>query len=1783
MNSPHPIHQAADRLAINAFLREFMTKALPDAPSEEDFQIPFLEMGANSLVLMEVQRAVEARFGLTIAIPQFFQELTTMEALAEYVELNQKIPAAAVAPAPAVVAPTSSATVPPAPTFAMPALAPMPSLMRPAAENVAGGELEAILVRQIETASRAINQVVAQQLQFLGGMGLASAAPVAAAVPTAPAAVAPAPVAAAEPAAKKPASAAVMHRMLSPLEIRARGLTPLQSRHLEALIARYTARTRRSKELAVEHRPALADSRAAVGFRFTTKEMLYPIVGKRGRGAYVWDVDGNKYVDITMGQGVTLFGHHPEFVDAALNDPENDMTMLGPRPPAAGEAAQLIREMTGMDRVTFTNSGTEAVMAALRLARAYTKRNKIVMFDNAYHGHSDNVMGRPVTNDGVLSSVPVAPGIMQGAVDDLWLLEYGSDEALDFIRKHASEIATVVVEPVQSRRPDLQPREFLHELRRITEQNGVVLFFDEMITGFRLHPGGAQAWFGVKADLATYGKVLAGGMPIGVVAGKAAIMDAIDGGMWNYGDASYPVVDRTIFGGTFCQHPAAMIAMLAVLRHLKAEGPALQERLNRRTQAMAAELNEFFDAEDVPIRVVHFASLFRFSFSTNLELLFYHLMEKGIFIWEWRNYFLSTAHGDAEVAAIVQAVKDCVMEMRAGGFLPEKRSISNESTGTFPLTTAQKQLAVLAQINPAGSMAYHVSPLLEFKGHLEVPALRLAVRETMRRHEALRTVVDNDQQTVMALSQLPGGGAMSFTDLSAEPDPAAALAEALRAHASRPFDLARGPLFEAHLFRLGAEQHRLLLKAHHIVVDGLSTNLIVQDLAALYSATLRSIAVDLPPAKQLRDYVQWRAATSVPQQETYWLKQLSGDLPALDLPVDRPEPPVKSFQGGRLARQVPRELFAAVRSLSRTQGCTHFMTLFAAYSLWLHRLCDQEEVLVGMPVAGRAMKDSDHLAAYCTHLIPIRSRVQWDQSFNEYLKSMRDTLLQGYQHQDYPFADLMNALRIDHAKQGKHRQPHGGLVSVLFNLDRPGVAPTMDDLQVEWLSQPIYHTAFDLTLNLTEIGEEMVLECDYNRDLFDEASIARYVGHFLTLLRAIVQAPQTSLARLPLLDADESRRVLCEWNDTAADYPRDATAHRLFEEQVERTPTAEAVSCGDTRLSYAELNAEANRLAAWLRAQGAQGVRAETVVGVCAERSPELVVALLAILKAGGAYLPLDPSYPPARLSFMLDDARAPILLTQERLKARLGDLAGVRVLCLDSERAAYANNAVDNVDSGASAEQLAYLIYTSGSTGKPKGTLIVHRGLVNYLSWAVKRYEVAQGAGSPLHSSISFDATITSLFAPLVAGRALAILPEGGQEIDHIRAALQSGREWSLVKLTPAHLELINALIPSEQLAGLTRYVVLGGEALLQRHVAPWQEGAPQTRLINEYGPTETVVGCCVYQVGEKIEGSDPAPGSLQGAVPIGKPIANTQLYVLDRRLQPVPVGVKGELYIGGDGVARGYHQRPELTAERFVPLAQTGVAEFNGATGHSSGRLYRTGDVVRYLPDGHLVYLGRIDNQVKVRGFRIELGEIEGVLAHLPGVREAVVIAQRRSDQDMRLIAYVSPTAGASLDERALRQSLSESLPTHMLPSAFVVLDTLPLTSNGKVDRAALPLPDALRRELDASFVDARNDAEKKIAAVWRELLEVERVGVNDNFFELGGHSLLVLPLRDRLQTLFGRPISPVEIFRLPTVATQAQFMTQDAAASEAGQAAREDEQRRSTNRRDAFQKMKEKRQGR
>lgn len=699
--------------AILASLKTVLARLLHSAPAEIEAAMPLLEMGADSLVIAQAVRQIEERFGLSFTTRQLFEELNTLEALAAYIAAHSsqgafedRLPAVSVAPARPVKAvhETTAAAQRTTPTATV--WQPHEAMAANGHGATPGSALERVISQQI--------QVMAQQLEVLRGRGRPMPEPV---LPEAEAEAGrrAAPrqqrlespperqvTAPPQPASPAPRSALPPWRVT---EVRARGLRPEQQRHLEDLIKRYTAKTPQSKQLTQRYRPVLADSRASAGFRLSTKEMLYPIFGDRARGARTWDIDGNEYIDLTMGFGVNLFGHYPPFVAEALQQQLEKTMQLGLQTPLAGEAAALVSELTGMQRVTFCNSGTEAVMTALRLARTATGRHKVVTFAMSYHGHFDGTLGEAQMRHGQPHTAPAAPGIAPSMVADLMVLEYGTPEALDIIRAHAHELAAVLVEPIQSRRPDFQPREFLQQLRQLTLQENIPLIFDEMITGFRVHPGGAQAWFGIQADLATYGKIVGGGMPIGIIAGKAAYMDGIDGGVWDYGDGSYPQANTTLFAGTFCKHPLAMAAACAVLREIKTQGLPIYERLNQRTAQVARTLNDYFGQEDMPLQIVHCASLFRFSYSSNLDLLYYHLLDKGVYIWEGRNCFLSTAHTDADIAYVITATQESLEALRQGGFLPrsapqgEKKKTLHDNPSQLA-TTAKAMLAWAPQSLP---------------------------------------------------------------------------------------------------------------------------------------------------------------------------------------------------------------------------------------------------------------------------------------------------------------------------------------------------------------------------------------------------------------------------------------------------------------------------------------------------------------------------------------------------------------------------------------------------------------------------------------------------------------------------------------------------------------------------------------------------------------------------------------------------------------------------------------------------------------------------------------------------------------------------------------------------------------------------------------------------------------------------------------------------------------------------------------------------------------------------
>lgn len=1594
-----PINQSDGKGGVADTLKKLFHDLSGIETAELDESATFLELGFDSLFLTQASQAIQTKFGLKVAFRQMLDDLSTLETLAEYID--QSLPESSLQAAPAASVETQSVGAPPPP---------QPAVTQDAALRCAPGEAPVItdssIERVIQQQLEAMSQLAAQQLAMLR-----SRAPEGEAVPSAAAIAAPPPGEAAPvkslikiPQGLTPApDEKKKEKPFSPFRAVEKGrggtLTPRQQVALDDLIARYTERTKKSKELSEKYRPVLADPRAAAGFRVQWKELVYPIVVGKSAGSKLWDVDGNEYIDILNGFGVTLFGHTPDFVTEAVERQLRSGYEIGPMSHLAGEVASLICELTGNERVTFCNTGSEAVQGALRLARTVTGRNLVATFAGDYHGGFDEVLIRANNFDGYLHTAPVAPGIPQESVDNILVLEYGSPEALEILREHAHELAAVLVEPVQSRHPNLRPVEFLREVREITERAGTALIFDEVVTGFRSHPGGAQALFGVRADLVTYGKVLGGGMPIGIISGRSSFMDALDGGKWNFGDKSSPEAGVTFYAGTFFRHPLALAAAHASLTHLREKGPALQQQLSEKTERLVTRINACFEKNYLPVKIESFASIFYLHFPVEERfgsLYYYLLREKGVHLLENYPCFLTTAHTGAELDFVAQAFEASVAEMQRYGFFPEPvvdplaqpvALSTQDGAKQIPLTEAQKEIWHASQLGEDAARAYNDSVVLHIKGNLDVEALQKSLDHLVERHEALRTTFESsgEFQTIAPTGTIN----MRFTDLSAldASEKESELAGSLAGEARAVFDLAEGPLTSVQLVKLEGNLHVLVFVAHHIVCDGWSFAVVLSELCELYSAEVRGMRAEIPDAPRFSEFARWDSEKMFGAEgklaERYWLEQFSDPPAALDLPYDRPRPSNKTFNAAVESFILDESLYKDLKRLGAKNGATLFATLLAGFNVLLNRLSGQNDLVVAVPAAGQSMIGEDRLVGHCANLLPVRSKVRPDEPFADYVKRVKQTVLDAYEHQNYTYGLLVQRLALP---RDPSRSP---LLSAMFNIDRSGFKGLdLGGLELEVTTNRKAYATFDIYFNMLETDSGVVIDCEYNTDLFDAASIRRWLGHYSTLLAGAVADSALAVARLPLLNALERTRPLGEWNATAQDYPRDRCVHELFEEQAERTPDAVAVEFEGETLTYVALDKKANQLANYL---SSVGVDRESLVGICVERSLDMMIGLLGIMKVGAAYVPVDPAYPAERVNAILDDSGVGTVVTQGHLAFDLRERVS-QVICIDIEWDKIAECSDSKPVTGTSPDSLAYVIYTSGSTGKPKGVLIEHRAFVNLL-WSMKD-EPGMSASDVLIAvtTLSFDIAGLELFLPLITGARVVVasreVASDGNALDRLITTSRA----TVMQATPATWRL---LLDAGWTGSDSLKILCGGEAL-PRDLAAQLVGRCGS-LWNMYGPTETTIWSSVCRI-----------DSADSPVFLGDPIANTQFYVLDTRLELLPIGIAGELHIGGDGLARGYFNSPELTAGKFIP------SPFAEGT---SARLYKTGDLVRRLDDGSLEFLGRIDDQVKVRGYRIELGEIESALADYPAVQNAVVAAREDSPGNKRLVAYVVPSGDGAV----------------------------------------------------------------------------------------------------------------------------------------------------------------------
>jgi amino acid adenylation domain-containing protein/non-ribosomal peptide synthase protein (TIGR01720 family) len=1048
----------------------------------------------------------------------------------------------------------------------------------------------------------------------------------------------------------------------------------------------------------------------------------------------------------------------------------------------------------------------------------------------------------------------------------------------------------------------------------------------------------------------------------------------------------------------------------------------------------------------------------------------------------------------------------------------------------YPLSRGQEAMWLIYQIAPE-SVAYNIFITAKIYSYLKIPVVNRVWQKIIEKHPILRTTyTSHEGKPVQQVNQQLNFsvGVIDASEWSEDH-----LREKIYAIADTPFNLEKDSVLRVNLFTLSPEDHILLLTMHHIAGDMWSFNLLLGEFQTSYTNEIKRISQGQPETvdslsekKSYADFVHWQSemlsGSKGEKQWQYWQKQLAGELPILNLLPDKPRPPVKTYQGASYIAKLDEQLIEKLKHLALATGTTLYRILLTVFYVQLYRYTNQTDILIGSPMRGRTGKEFKEIVGYFSNLTVLRVFVEENATFTELLAQVSKIVRQAQKHQDYPFSLLVEKLQ---PQRDPSRSP---FCQVSFTWQaqtwceqKENLSPSQEPMlqMAPYLLGHQRGADFDLSLMVMEAAETFQLNWQYNTDLFEDTTITPMAGHFVTLLESIVENPQQPVSLLPLLTQREQHQLLVEWNNTKAEYPSNKCIHQLFEEQVERTPNAVAVVCSGQQLTYNELNRRANQLAHYLQSLG---VKPDELVGICVERSLEMIVGLLGILKAGGAYVPLDPDYPIERLSFMLEDAAVKVLLTQQELIDKLPEHQA-QLICLDADWTIISKLSKSNLINTVTSENLAYVIYTSGSTGLPKGTLIPHQGLVNYLSWCTQAYNVEQGTGTLVHSPLGFDLTITSLFSPLLVGNQVEILAED-QDVETLSNSLRHHSHLSLVKITPAHLELLNQQLSPREAASRTMAFIIGGENLLGENIAFWQEFAPETLLVNEYGPTETVVGCCIYQV--------PMGKYISGSIPIGRPIANTQLYILDQNLQPVPIGIPGELYIGGAGLARGYLNRPELTQEKFIPNPFD-----NSKVKNQKSKLYKTGDLCRYLPDGNIEYLGRIDNQVKIRGFRIELGEIEAVLTQYPQVQSSVIIAREDTPGNKRLVAYIVPEKEATPTPNEMRQCLKEKLPEYMIPSAFVILESLPLTPNGKIDRRALPAPEQNHERTD-KFIAPRNPIEEILVTIWTEVLKVQQISINDNFFELGGDSILSISIISKAKQA-GLEITLKQLFAHQTIA--------------------------------------------
>ncbi len=1034
---------------------------------------------------------------------------------------------------------------------------------------------------------------------------------------------------------------------------------------------------------------------------------------------------------------------------------------------------------------------------------------------------------------------------------------------------------------------------------------------------------------------------------------------------------------------------------------------------------------------------------------------------------------------------------------------------------TVPSTEAQKEIWLSTQFGLGANCAFNESMSFRIVGPLDTVIFRECLLEVIQRHEALRTTLSSDGTTLSIANEIRL--TIPIIDISMASDKGKVKLDALIAEeVTKPFDLTHGPLVRVKIVILGEERYHVLFTAHHIICDGWSIAIIIQDLKGLYAARIACCEPNLPEPFLFSQYAidenEHVSHDFIDEPERFWIDLYAGEAPLMDIPTDRPRPVMRTFNADRVDYSIDTEIVEGIKKTGAKYGCTFITILVAAFKSYLFRLTSQNDIILGIPAAGQLATGKNNLVGHCVNLLPLISQLKGTDRFCDYLKDIRNLMFDANQYQQYTFGTLIKKLKI-------HRDPSRiPLVPIIFNIDQ---MTKEDELAIEGIDFDVFTNHrkfenFELYLNLTSSakGHDVVIECTYNENLFNKETIRSRLAEFEALLASVARSPEQRLSEISLLPEGERHRLLVEFNNTAMDYSQDKCFHQLFEEQVQLNPDKVAVAFEGDSISYATLNSKSNQLAHYLIDAG---VGPGVLVGLFVDRSIEMMIGLLGILKAGGAYVPLDPDYPKERLSYMLGESGSPVLITQEKFKADLPE-SDAQVIFVDSDWSRIGQESSENPAYKGEAkrpgpENLSYVIFTSGSTGKPKGVQIPHRAVTNFLTTMSREPGMTSDDTLLAVTTLSFDIHVLELYMPLIVGAKVVVasreVSADGMQLSELLE--ESGT--TIMQATPSTWRLMIAAGwgGSEKLK-----ILCGGEAfpkdlvgeLIERSGSVW----------NMYGPTETTVWSTCHQL-----------TSADGPIFVGSPIGNTQTYVLDANMQLVPIGVSGELYIGGDGVTHGYLNRPDLTSKAFIP---------DPFSGKPNTFIYKTGDLVKYHSNGAIEYLNRLDNQVKVRGFRIELGEIETILGTHPAIKQAIAGIKEFGPGDQRLIGYYECKGEHSVEVGDLRSHLRKTLPDYLLPQHFMEMESFPLTPAGKIDRKSMPMPDEFQRGAVETYVPPGTSVEKEIAQIWSEVLKIERLGVRDNFFDIGGHSLLGMQVVNRLRKLYQIKFSIAVIFEAPTI---------------------------------------------